>query len=259
MVFLNNCSIKWGVIEYFQDIKDDCDGVAFIEYRIDNLEDLDKLKSVDEMCVAHIPDPQDDDWLEIIENISRIDQVSIINTHARSEDLYLLCDSCGSRMVNTKSLNHFCDVCGNIFTTELVDRAIQNSTELLTQKINLAHNMLPSNKVISIENTYEPPQYFVDLFKGLPREVGFTFDVGHANIYHNLISEYIYMMRDRICHLHLHDNMGGSSERFHDTHARPGAGSVNWHLVARALNQIGFSGSATYECEPDAWWLAHWR
>jgi sugar phosphate isomerase/epimerase len=80
----------------------------------------------------------------------------------------------------------------------------------------------------------------------------------NANIHHNAPIEYLYILKERLCHLHLHDNMGGNSEKYHDTHSAPGNGSVNWLAFANGLNQIRFRGTATYECEPNDNWLKFW-
>jgi hypothetical protein len=221
MSALSDCEVRWGVIEYFPDPHD-----------------LVKLRGLDRMCVAHIPDPQHEDWLKIIEQLASISVAAKINSDARSEDLYLLCDACGVRLVNTKPRNQQCDHCGNFFADEFITRAETNSVATLISQIRQACELLPEKKILTLENTSEPPSYFRDLFQLLPSRVGFTFDIGHANLYHNIGTEYIYLLRDRLCHLHLHDNKGGNSEKFHDTHDRPGMGSVNWVLTAKALKWV---------------------
>jgi predicted SprT family Zn-dependent metalloprotease len=257
MIPLSECEVRWGVIEYFPDLREVSDRIEFLEYRIDSLDDLVKLQCLDRMCVAHVPDPQHEDWLKIIEQLASIAFVTKINSHARSEDVYLLCDACGFRLVNTKLPNQHCGNCGNFFANEFIKRAETNSLAALAAQIRQACELLPEGKVLTLENTYEPPSYFLDLFQLLPNRVGFTFDIGHANLYHNIGTDYIYLLRDRLCHLHLHDNKGGYSEKLHDSHDRPGTGSVNWALTAKALNQVKFRGTATYECAPDSWWLKY--
>jgi sugar phosphate isomerase/epimerase len=257
MTALYDCEVRWGIIEYFPDIREASDRIEFLEYRIDSLDDLAKLKGVDRMCVAHVPDPQEEDWLEIVRHLADIPLVAKINSHARSEDVYLLCDACGARLVNMRLKEQSCDNCGNCFVDEFITRAERNSMATLAAQIHRACELLPNEKILTIENTYEPPGYFLDLFQLLPTRVGFTFDIGHANLYHNIAAEYIYLLRDRLCHLHLHDNKGGYSEKLHDTHDRPGTGSVNWSHAAKALNRIKYRGTATYECAPDSWWLKY--
>jgi predicted SprT family Zn-dependent metalloprotease len=256
MTALYDCEVRWGVIEYHADLLDACDRIDFLEYRIDSLEDLAKLRHVDRMCVAHVPDPQHEDWFKIVDALAYLPSVAKINSHARSEDIYLLCDACGARLVNTGARQQACDNCRNEFD-DFHDRAQKNSITTLAAQIRRACDRLPEDKILTLENTYEPPSYFIDLFQVIPSRVGFTFDVGHANLYHNIPTEYIYLLRDRLCHLHLHDNKGGYSERMHDAHDRPGMGTVNWAHAARALNQIRYRGTATYECAPDSWWMTY--
>jgi predicted RNA-binding Zn-ribbon protein involved in translation (DUF1610 family) len=211
------------------------------------------------MRIAHAPDPQTDDWLAIVIELSRLSHVQKINFHARSEDQYCLCPSCGVRLVNTKAVDHTCDYCGVLLRSDLPEKAERNSSEMLIQKIRAACDAIPNRVILTLENTYEPPQYFNKLFDALPAKVGFTLDIGHANIFHNAPIEYVYLLKSRLCHLHLHDNTGGNSELYHDSHSPPGSGSVNWLLVAKALKQARFEGTATYECKPDDAWFRLWH
>jgi sugar phosphate isomerase/epimerase len=60
--------------------------------------------------------------------------------------------------------------------------------------------------------------------------VGFTFDVGHANTV-GLIDEFLGQLKDRISHVHIHDNMGKKDE-----HLPLGDGTVNWKQVMEELS-----------------------
>lgn len=60
--------------------------------------------------------------------------------------------------------------------------------------------------------------------------VGFTFDVGHANTV-GLIDEFLDQLKDRISHVHIHDNMGKKDE-----HLPLGEGTVNWKQVMDRLS-----------------------
>jgi sugar phosphate isomerase/epimerase len=55
--------------------------------------------------------------------------------------------------------------------------------------------------------------------------VGFTFDVGHANTV-GLVDEFLDQLGERISHVHIHDNMGKKDE-----HLPLGEGTVNWKQV----------------------------
>ncbi|HII01475.1 TPA: sugar phosphate isomerase/epimerase [Methanosarcinaceae archaeon] len=60
--------------------------------------------------------------------------------------------------------------------------------------------------------------------------VGFTFDVGHANTV-GLIDDFLDQLRDRISHVHIHDNMGEKDE-----HLPLGEGTVDWKSVMEKLS-----------------------
>jgi sugar phosphate isomerase/epimerase len=64
--------------------------------------------------------------------------------------------------------------------------------------------------------------------------VGFTFDVGHANTV-ELIDEFLGQLGDRISHVHIHDNMGKKDE-----HLPLGEGNIDWkHVMERLSNYKG--------------------
>lgn len=64
--------------------------------------------------------------------------------------------------------------------------------------------------------------------------VGFTFDVGHANTV-GLIDEFLDQLGDRISHVHIHDNMGKKDE-----HLPLGDGTINWkHVMEKLSNYKG--------------------
>jgi hypothetical protein len=259
MGLLSSCNVQYGISAPCPEGLQESEYLSFLEYRIETLDDLSLIANTERMCIAHAPDPQVDDWLAIVTALSRAPQVTKINCHARSEDLYFVCPSCGVRLVNTRMENHTCDYCGVLFRLDLLEKAERNSLQRLVNKICAACEIIPNSVVLTLENTYEPPQYFRDLFQMLPAKVGFTLDIGHANIFHNAPIEYVYLLKNRLCHLHLHDNVGGNSEIFHDTHNAPGLGSVNWVLFAKALAQVKFRGTATYECRPDEAWFKLWH
>jgi sugar phosphate isomerase/epimerase len=64
--------------------------------------------------------------------------------------------------------------------------------------------------------------------------VGFTFDVGHANTV-GLIDEFLDQLGDRISHMHIHDNMGKKDE-----HLPIGEGTIDWkHVMEKLSNYKG--------------------
>ncbi|MPM98143.1 endonuclease 4 [bioreactor metagenome] len=64
--------------------------------------------------------------------------------------------------------------------------------------------------------------------------VGFTFDVGHANTV-GLIDEFLDQLGNRISHMHIHDNMGKKDE-----HLPLGEGTIDWkHVMEKLPNYKG--------------------
>ena len=84
--------------------------------------------------------------------------------------------------------------------------------------------------------------------------------MGHAHINSENPIDYIFMLKDKLRHLHLHDNDGGKiglGEIKDDQHKMPGEGNIPWNVVRKCLSDISYNFSATfevhYEPELDAW------
>ena len=230
------------------------DNLGYVEYGMKTLKSVDKCADYSNGKIAHGPDPQKNNWLDIIHKIGKSENIEFVNVHARPSDEYALCEHCSRRMVITENFNFQCDFCGGY--PWIGD---DNDFTSLVNKLQGASNILrESNKKLLIENTYEPPHLMRRLMESLP-DCGFTLDIGHALIAPASPLEFIYMLRDQIQHLHLHDNMGGNSEQFHDKHLPPGAGIASWNSIAMALRQIGFKGTATFECDVDILWFDNFR
>ena len=78
---------------------------------------------------------------------------------------------------------------------------------------------------------------------------GFCFDVGHANLTHRNVKEFIKTMGPRLTILHIHDNNG-----MEDQHLLPYSCLSNaeetvcdWQGFAEGLREIGFSGVLAFE------------
>lgn len=101
---------------------------------------------------------------------------------------------------------------------------------------------------IILENAAEDKEIrdFED-FKYIARkvpEVGIHLDVGHAFICGgmNNIKNYIFTFKDRIDHVHMHDNHGNFDE-----HLSIGNGSINFAEVVRWLKKIRYDKTITFE------------
>lgn len=62
------------------------------------------------------------------------------------------------------------------------------------------------------------------------KHLGFTFDVGHANVSHNL-EEMFNDLHDQIAHIHLHDNCGEK-----DDHQPLGGGNIDYPSILKRLD-----------------------
>jgi len=90
--------------------------------------------------------------------------------------------------------------------------------------------------VIAVENMVNMPallgrrpEEILGMIENIDREnVGFILDVGHANTNGNV--ENFLELRERVIHVHIHDNHG-----WKDEHLPVGAGTVPWEKVAEAL------------------------
>jgi sugar phosphate isomerase/epimerase len=101
---------------------------------------------------------------------------------------------------------------------------------------------------LCLENTEESVDQLGDLFKTMP-ELRFCLDVGHANLFSNDPVDFIDSFKDRLVHVHIHDNIGGDSER-DDLHLPPGEGTIDFPRVLTSLKSIGYSGAITLELAP---------
>ena len=219
------------------------DNLNYLEYRVNSIEDAWECKDSVKGLVIHAPDPQEDNWIDIISEISQLKYVRYVNVHARPSDEYMLCD-CGARIMIIKNLDVTCFHCARSLKKEHNNDFIH-----LINKLDKASKVLnKTNKKLLIENTYEPPILMYKIMKALPG-CGFTFDIGHSLLYSYSPIDYIRILKNQIQHLHLHDNMGGFSENFHDKHNPCGTGVAPWNSIINALKDIDFNGTATFECD----------
>jgi len=83
---------------------------------------------------------------------------------------------------------------------------------------------------------------------------GFTIDIGHANVSGEDYISAIKKLKDRIFHIHAHDNLGkpeNNLPRFNrpDPHLAPGKGNIDWKAVKKTLAEINYQGYFELECE----------
>jgi len=66
------------------------------------------------------------------------------------------------------------------------------------------------------------------------------------------LAEYIDVLADRICHLHISDALG-DDVGIGRLHTQPGTGKIpaeDWRYLLDALREVGFAGEAVLEIKP---------
>lgn len=92
-------------------------------------------------------------------------------------------------------------------------------------------------------NAYDAIEYIDTLNDLAGKECfGLCFDVGHLNIIHCSMHDYVLKLGNRIKALHIHDNdMNG------DLHLAPYTGTVRWADFHDSLKKIGYTGDLSFE------------
>lgn len=94
------------------------------------------------------------------------------------------------------------------------------------------------------------------LMEAVP-SLGFHLDVGHANLWRerNATEEFLSSFTDRLCHVHISDNLGGDR----DLHLPLGAGQIDWPEIFKLLKKYHYDRTVTLEVfsrEKDYLWLS---
>lgn len=100
--------------------------------------------------------------------------------------------------------------------------------------------------LVSVENLGpdhlgRSPQEIKHILSKLNHKIGFTLDVGHANLTGNLWG-YLRDLGKQISHVHLHDNDGKE-----DRHWRLGKGNLDLDKLLECLHQIRYKGNLVLE------------
>ncbi len=99
------------------------------------------------------------------------------------------------------------------------------------------------NITIMLENGEEKFEYYKYVLDRVPA-VKVHLDIGHAFISGgmNNIERFIYYFRNRIEHIHIHDNHGKTDE-----HLALGKGNINWKKVVNMLKKTKYDKTITFE------------
>jgi sugar phosphate isomerase/epimerase len=105
-----------------------------------------------------------------------------------------------------------------------------------------------------LENTDECAQHLKPVFKKY-KDLGFTFDIGHANLLlHNCseksseekITNLLRSFSKRLEHIHIHDNFGGTKE-IDDKHMPIGTGNIDFVKFFTNLKKMKYNKTITLE------------
>lgn len=129
------------------------------------------------------------------------------------------------------------------------------SPDLIPRKIELLAEMVGYAKgrgvVLCIENLSERAESFGPAFEAVP-ELRMTLDIGHAQLLSKTNTSFGFIENhfERIAHMHVHDNRGGTSVN-DDLHLPLGQGCVDYPQIFRALRQKGYASTLTMELKPE--------
>jgi sugar phosphate isomerase/epimerase len=100
---------------------------------------------------------------------------------------------------------------------------------------------------LCIENLSEHADHLALAFRRMP-VLCMTLDLGHGEIQSQRNAAFGFVARfpDRIRHVHLHDNHGGTSVR-DDLHLPIGAGSIDFAAILHDLRVAGYDGGFSFE------------
>jgi len=104
---------------------------------------------------------------------------------------------------------------------------------------------------VCLENLSENADHLTEVFAAVP-PLNLTLDLGHAELLskENTSFGFLEQYLDRIKHVHLHDNFGGTSPD-DDLHLAVGEGKIDFHKIFQKLRAVHYSGTMTLELRPD--------
>jgi sugar phosphate isomerase/epimerase len=104
---------------------------------------------------------------------------------------------------------------------------------------------------LCLENLSEQPDDLIPVFDAID-SLGMTLDIGHAQLLAvvNQSHGFVRRCRDRIRHVHVHDNRGGDHPS-DDLHLPLGEGTIDFAAILGDLKQYGYDHTITLEVAPD--------
>ena len=104
---------------------------------------------------------------------------------------------------------------------------------------------------LCLENLSERTTDLEQAFHRFP-ELGLTLDIGHSELLtsKNTAYSFIETYPERIKHVHIHDNCGGSTPD-DDLHLPLGEGTIAFEPILQALCKMGYDRTITLEVAPE--------
>jgi len=128
------------------------------------------------------------------------------------------------------------------------------SPDVIAYKVGFLKRLLnradASGITLCIENLSENATHLSVIFEALP-SLNLTLDLGHAQLLTAQNTGFGFMERfpGRIRHVHLHDNLGGTSVK-DDLHLPLGKGIIDFEGIFKALSLMGYDRTMTLELRP---------
>jgi len=104
---------------------------------------------------------------------------------------------------------------------------------------------------VCLENLSENADHLTEVFAAVPA-LSLTLDLGHAELLSKENTSFGFLEKcpDRIKHIHLHDNHGGTSPD-DDLHLPVGEGKIDFQKIFQRLHAVHYKGTMTLELRPD--------
>ena len=104
---------------------------------------------------------------------------------------------------------------------------------------------------VCLENLSENADHLTEVFAAVPA-LNLTLDLGHAELLSKENTSFGFLEKcpDRIKHIHLHDNHGGTSPD-DDLHLPVGEGKIDFHKIFQRLHAVHYKETMTLELRPD--------
>ncbi len=177
--------------------------------------------------------------LEIVLHLPHaVDNGLLLDEHLNKGSLKIMMQSADyAHQFGVKKLTlHLGHIDQNIDRSYYVDKIIPTLRELCDY-------VAGNNQVIMIENMPNPcelgysPEELLEIIKRTNRDnLKFIFDTGHAHCSSYNDTDFLYLLKDYLYHIHYNDNDGSR-----DMHARLGSGNIDFEKHFKALKDINYS------------------